>query len=163
MDFNFFKKKEKGFDLDAEQLPSLSQLGPSSPPGGDKAVASSPFSSQDQDFSPSSFASPDPEDFTVMGKGAAYTGPSPQNQAIPYGRDITPSGAVESARQEEIKLKLETLEGNLTLMNVRLNKIEQKIDMLYKLVSMEVSPDTRARFGIKESVTEMKQNGKFVQ
>jgi hypothetical protein len=169
---NPFKKKEDdGFKLDEYSLPSL---------GDDSQTSNSNTSSELPSLGESNAFGNTSMNSSNFGDNASSSNsfnPSyeSQSQGIPGISDPIPSSfnstLVESHIQEQpqeisnsslhqdiAKAKMETIATKLELMEARQQSMDQKLEQIYQMLAMEISPETKKRLKIKSMMDSIKDS-----
>lgn len=153
MNFNPFKKNdEKEFKLNEHDLPSLndspgigksSDFGISEPNLAGSSNSLGGLGSMNNSSSP---PMPEPSYGSIDSWNDASSGKKPEMNNSNDG----------STHNEISKSKLETIETKVTLIDTRLSSIEQKIELMYQLISSEVSEETKRKFKVNSMMKEIK-------
>lgn len=183
--FNPFKKKEEpSYKLDEISLPSMnsnsSPPGLSSPPGMD---ANSEFGGQpnqnptpnfdnhpastdsaenmqfasDQPFNQTQFPSQD------MNSSFNYSPPSGSSQSFSSNPNkdnfSSPfSSSTPNSSSDMSSIQLETIDKKISLLDTRISIMEDKINKIYEMISMEVSPQTKMKVSMNSKQSSSQYN-----
>lgn len=175
--FNPFKKKEDdGFKLDDYSLPSL---GESMPAENTQPSFDSPNSLPSLDGSPQSGV-----DFPQKNNSSISNNSISSSQEIPsmatsndmsvpgisssMPSSFSPTDVNEEAQgsspvkgdfsQDLTKAKLDTIATKIELMEARQQAMNQKIEQIYEMLAMEVSPETKKRLKIKSMMDNIRDS-----
>lgn len=172
---NPFKKKEdEGFKLDEYSLPSLGDDMSSSntipenselPSLGD----SNAFGSSGVDQNSMSFNSnPVSSDLSNSSNQTSFdtSGTPGITSSLPSSftstpveshTQMTPEAEGNASLQQDIaKAKMETIATKIELIEARQHSMEQKLEQIYQMLAMEVSPETKKRLKIKSMMDSIK-------
>ena len=129
---NPFKKKEEGFSLDDYSLPSLSN--------------SSQFDNSNKSFDPvSNLSDQELINQTPKFEENNFSQSSFSNM---QNNNSNQNFSTESHSHDLTKAKLETIEAKVSLMDARMSSMEQKLELIYQMLSLEVSQDTKNKLKI---------------
>lgn len=152
--FNPFKKKDNEFKLDELELPSMSENNEESTNpiinGANlnnqtfptqNSTETNPMSSQEE-FPVNNNPSPEfPNPFTN------------NNQNQNNNQD---NSQMQNIHNDIAKAKLESMDSKVTLIDARLSSIEQKLEILNKLILEEVSDETKKKLKIDSMMNKIK-------
>jgi hypothetical protein len=148
--FNPFKKKESEFKLDELELPSISENKeePINSPETN-TLNEAPITENDPTKMPQ-------ENFPINNE------PSPQfpnpfvNNA--QTQDTSQSNPhMQNMHNDITKAKLDSMESKVTLIDARLSSIEQKLELLNKLILEEVSDETKRKLKVQSMMSNIKE------
>ncbi len=172
---NPFKKKDNTYKLDEHTLPSLSETMSDNNPSADQQSASFPDSGLPDLGSSPSYASNDdfslnqpasqgvemPQSFSLHGSEDASMNVSPQSMGTANGnfhpspfpqqhsQNNNSSQEKSDINNEISKHKIESMEAKITLIDARLSNIEQKLELLNKLILEEISDETKRKLNVQ--------------
>jgi len=157
--FNPFKKKEDEFKLDDISLPSLGDMNPS--PENSLNSSTSSFSETSNPIEPSM---PEPansiNENPFASPNQATISPSTQNQN-PFGNNnnsiqTTTNDNQQNIQNDILKAKVESMESKVTLIDARLSNIEQKLEIIFRMISEEVSNETKTKLNLDTMIQSAK-------
>lgn len=134
---NPFKKKEDGFSLDDYSLPSLNQ----------------------QDKSQDNISNLSDQELMDQTPKFQDNNNSPfpnNNNSSSNNFNETSQNSNNSHSQDLAKAKLETIEAKISLMDARMSAMEQKIEMIYQMLALEISDDTKNKLKINSMMDNVK-------
>lgn len=153
---NPFKKKDNSYSLDSMTLPTLNSQPDSnlneSPqiPNNSTLPPSNPI----PDFS-NHPASTDSLDNSQIAQENPFKEQSsfPQTQSfqnspmdsVPQQDSMNSLPTQQQANSDLSKIQLETLDKKVSLLDSRMSMIEDKIEKIYQMISLEVGPETKMR------------------
>jgi len=137
--FNPFKKKDTGFNLDENPLPSLSD--------------SSNFDSQNSpslDSINSNTNSQIDNSFDMSSSSTQVVNEStnPFMQTPTTSNNSFNSNSNQDLHNDLIKTKIDSLEAKTNLIEAKISSMDQKLELIYKLLLEEVSEDTKRKFKV---------------
>lgn len=163
---NPFKKKEDdGFKLDEYSLPSLgenpvsqeqtsSSLSNSISSISPLPDSSSPLPSLNSSSLPALDSSSDQQQGTP-----GISSPLPSSfDSKPIESHVEEVQDTSSFHNDLTKAKLETIATKLELMEARQHAMDQKVEQIYQMIAMEVSPETKKRLKIKSMMDNLREN-----
>ena len=163
----FQKNQQDGFALNQEQLPRASET-QESVPGAQTGGYDTNQSFMGGDFqggqeSWGNQGGANPQMGNLPGGGNPIEGnqtPPPQQPAMSPGdlnqawqQQPAPASSSSGANTGQ----LQSIETRLQMMDGRIGAIEQKMELLLKLIESEVSEETKQRFRIEESMQQRRQ------
>ena len=175
--FNPFKKKEDdGFKLDDYSLPSLgeSMSAENTQPSFDSpnSLPSLDGSPQDGMSFPQESNSSIPNNNTLSSSQEIPSMDASNDISVPgisspIPSSFSPTDVNEEAQsssptisdfsQDLTKAKLDTIATKMELMEARQQAMNQKIEQIYEMLAMEVSPETKKRLKVKSMMDSIKE------
>lgn len=169
---NPFKKKEDDFTLNEAELPSLSDsMSNESSPSSDfpslPDIGSTPSSDLGSGYPPSS-PTPSPEENVQGLPGlSSQTNDFSSSPSLPSsnpfdtsGSTSTPEsssgGANQDLHNEISRVKLETMDSKLVLMDARMAAMEQKLELIFQMISSEVSEETKRKLKVDSMMNKIR-------
>jgi len=159
---NPFKKKEEDFTLNETELPSLSDSMPQSFDDNSNYsgldlpdLPSSPsMPSLDENVQPLSGLSSQTSSFGATQPENPFATSSPSVPEQPVQQNQT--GTNQDLHNEISRVKLETIDSKMILMDARLSAIEQKLELVFQMISSEVSEDTKRKLKVDSMMNRIK-------
>lgn len=146
MNLNPFKKKEDySFKLDDYSLPSLSESNTQSLDVGNEFSPGNDFSSnqnQSNDFSMGNMNAGN--NFSTS--SLASSNPFPTQNTQPMMQET--KSMDNNYHNDLSKAKLETIEAKTALIEARLSSMEHKLELIFQMLSHEVSDETRRKIKV---------------
>ena len=139
--FNPFKKKDEGFSLDDYSLPSLNNSINKNEINNDNVsdLSDEQLINQTPKFEENSFSTP------------AFNNSQYQNNFQENNNNNN------NNNNDLTKAKLETIETRVSLIDVRMSSIEQKLEMIYQMLSLEISDETKKKLKIQSMMDNIKE------
>ncbi|MDA3855568.1 MAG: hypothetical protein PF569_04880 [Candidatus Woesearchaeota archaeon] len=177
--FNPFKKKENEFKLDDYELPSLGDSTPNNEELMQSPFPTNPSLETTQQNNPSEIPNSIPsqtnshensfneEEYLKNGNTQAqqqFSNPymntqlnTPQeNQQQDYNNNNQNSNT-QNLHNDITKAKLDSIESRVTLMDSKLSSIEQKLEILTKLIMEEVSEETKRKLKLDNMMDKVRK------
>ncbi|MFW5704921.1 MAG: hypothetical protein ACOCXG_03675 [Nanoarchaeota archaeon] len=177
------KKKDNGFELDNETLPSLSEQQGNSNPQQPSTTSSS---STDSSMGNGASSLPELPELPKQGnfpqdeysnhadadllREAEKTPPmqsmnnsgfqNPFEQEMNSQQSQMPQNGVAGGKDfnsELLKTKIDSMENHLNLLDAKFSNLDKKLEVIYQMIAAEVSDETKKRLRIKSMMDEVKQ------
>jgi hypothetical protein len=160
MDFKIFKKKkEDEFNFDNENLPSLSDLKEKTPELSSKNNLPSEDNLDYSEKDSSGIKKPEVglepvekmSDEDLISDASSKVETMPKNdfgiksfEPKSISSDLS-SNEKQDLSSELMKTKIESLDSKVNLLSAKVSRIDSKLDMIYNILSLEVSDETKRR------------------
>ena len=162
MELPFFKKKKENFSFDDEpNLPSLSDVESSEPPKNFDSNLGKELNHGLGELPKNAFVSTDDySDSSLEKENESFSsnmnsfGPSSYKKSS--NEDDSNKNSIPSDNRL-LNAKIETIEAKLSLAQANIATIEHKIDMIYKMVVLEISDETRKTLRLNEMRDSLKK------
>lgn len=148
--FNPFKKKEKEFKLDDISLPSLNETTTNNNYNDN-------LNSNNDEFNNNNFNNNNPISNNLSSSNSfnsiANTTPTFSNNT---GFNNNNDASIQ-INNDIITTKIESLNNKLTLTNAKIDNIEQKLEIIYRMMIEEVSDDTKKKLNVENMMNSIRR------
>ena len=170
MNLNPFKKKDDmDFKLNDTQLPSLSESsgdlpkseGISEPNSSTPELPRLPSLGGSNNSVPNLSSPPKMASLTEAEDNGELVGVAPNPIKSWENPDMTPQNEPSGSSGDHHKAlsnsKLDTIEAKVTLIDARMMAMEQKIELIFQMISNEVSDETKRKYKVESMMKNFKK------